>query len=94
MHQVNLADQIYQDAQCRAVEAGFTTVDDYIADMIAHDLEPSIENLDHLFTPEVIRDLDRSSAAAKAGGKTYSAEEVKEHFRKRSEAWQENHTTH
>jgi hypothetical protein len=94
MHQVHLADQLYQEAQRRATEAGFTTVDEYVADVIAQDLELCTENYDHVFTPEVIRELDRVSAAAKAGGKTYSPEEVKEHFRKRSEAWRENHTTH
>ena len=93
MHQVNIADELYKDAQRRAIEAGFTTVDEYVADVISHDLELITENADHVFTPEVIRELDRVSAAAKAGGKTYSAEEVKEHFRKRSEAWRENHTT-
>jgi hypothetical protein len=55
--------------------------------VIAHDLELSTEYFDHFFTPEVIRELDRASEAAKAGGKTYNPDEVKEHFRKRSEAW-------
>ena len=92
MHQVHLTDQLYQEAQRRAIEAGFTTVDEYVADVIAHDLELSNENCDHVFTSEVIGELDRVSAAAKAGGKTYSLEEVKEHFRKRSEAWRTNRT--
>jgi hypothetical protein len=29
MHQVQLPDQLYQEAQRRAIEAGFTTVDEY-----------------------------------------------------------------
>ena len=94
MHQVQLADQLYQEAQRRATESGFTTVDEYVADVIFQDLDLSAENFDHLFTPEVIRELDRISAAARVGGKTYNPNEVKEHFRKRSEAWQADHTTH
>jgi hypothetical protein len=55
------------------------------------DFEISTENLDHLFTPEVIRDLRRISAAVNAGGKTFSEKEVKEHFRKKSESWLKDH---
>jgi hypothetical protein len=91
MHQVQLADPLYQEARRRATEAGFATVDEYVADIIAQDLELSTENLDPVFTPEVIRDLDRVSAAAKAGGTTYSPDQIREHFRKRSEAWREDH---
>jgi hypothetical protein len=90
MHQINLADQLYQEAQRRAVEAGFTSVDEYVADVITNDLE----SFDDLFTPQVIRELDQASAAAKTGGKTYSTEEVREHFHKRSEAWRADQTTH
>ena len=93
MHQIQLADQLYEEAQRRAIEAGFTTVDEFVADIVAQELELSAENRDHVFTPEVIRELDRVSAAAKAGGKTYSADEVKEHFRTRSEAWRADQTT-
>jgi hypothetical protein len=94
MHQVNLDDHLYQQAQRWATEAGFNTVDEYVADVISNDLELSIENQDHLFTPEVISELDRISASIQAGGKTYSSDEVREHFRKRSEAWRANRTTH
>jgi hypothetical protein len=94
MHKVHLEDQLYQQAQRRAAEAGFSTVDEYVADVITHDLELIIETQDHLFTPEVINELDRISEAVKAGGKTFSPEEVREHFRKRSESWRANRTTH
>jgi hypothetical protein len=94
MHQVQLTERLYQEAQRRAIEAGFTTVDEYVADVLFHDLELSSEKLDDLFTCDVIRELDRISMAAKAGGKTYSPDELKEHFRKRSEVWQADRTSH
>lgn len=92
MHQVHLADQLYQQAQRRAIEAGFTSIDEYVADVIAQDLVLRAENLDHVFTPDVIRELDRASEVATGGGKTYSSDELKEHFRRRSEAWRANQT--
>ena len=48
-------------------------------------------NFDHLFTPQVVSELEQISAAAKAGGKTFTSEEVREHFRKKSDARRAKH---
>jgi len=49
------------------------------------------DNYDHLFTPEVIADLRSISTEIKAGGKTYTMEEVDEHFAQKRKAWLANH---
>jgi hypothetical protein len=94
MHQVQLNDQLYREAQRRASEAGYATVDDYVADVVSHDLVEDdgqdTPDLDHLFTPPVVAELEQIAARAKAGGKTYTSEEVREHFRAKSDAWREN----
>ena len=87
MPQIDLTDQIYRQAQRRASEAGFTNVEEYIADIVSQDSADDADNFDHLFTPEVVRDLERISAAAKAGGRTYTSEEVREHLQRKSEQW-------
>lgn len=87
MHQVQLNDELYKEAERRATEAGFSTVDEYIADVVSHDLHEETENLDHLFTPEVIAHPDQISAEIKAGGKTYTMDEVQEHFEKKRKEW-------
>ena len=77
MHQINLSDQLYEDVRRRSVQAGFASVEDYIADMLAEDLENETPDLAHFFTPErmaLIRDADagidagefRTSAQAEA----------------------------
>lgn len=90
MQQVQLDDRLYKEAQRRAAEARFSSVDEYVADVVNDDLiganGEETPNLDHLFTPEVIADLDRISAEIKAGGKTYSSDEVREHFAKKRAA--------
>lgn len=94
MAQVQLSDEVFKTAQRRAAEGGYPSVEAYITDVLVHDLADDADetpNLDHLFTPDVIAHLDRISADIKAGGKTYTSEEVAEHFRKKSEAWRENH---
>lgn len=91
MHQVQLSDQLYQQAQQRAAEAGFQSVDEYVAEIVESDVSASSENYDHIFTPEVLAELDQARAAVQAGGKTYSPEEVDEHFRQKSQAWREAH---
>jgi hypothetical protein len=91
MQQVQMPDQLYRVAQRRATEAGFATVEEYIADVVTQDVADDTENFDHLFTPQVVSELEQISAAAKAGGRTYTSEEVGEHFRKKSDAWRASH---
>ena len=69
----------------RAVEAGFKPVGVYIADVVSDDLTEDAENLDHLFTPGRIAHIAGVIAKVRGGGITYTAAEVREHFRKRFE---------
>jgi hypothetical protein len=62
-----------------------------IADVVAQDAADDVDNFDHLFTPGVVAEPDQISAAARAGGKTFTSEEVREHFRKKSEQWRASH---
>ena len=91
MHQVQLNEKLYKEAERRAREAGFASVDEFVADQLESDFSDEQENFDHLFTPEVIADLDRISAQVKAGGKTYTMQEVDEHFEKKRQEWLRNH---
>jgi hypothetical protein len=84
MHHIQLSDQLYQEAQRRAAEAGFGSVDEYVANVVQHDLEET-ENLDHLFTPERLAHIDRAAAQIDAG-LGIPSEQVREHFRKKREA--------
>jgi hypothetical protein len=90
MHQVNLNDQLYQDVQRRAAEAGFTNVDDYVADVLSHDLNEETPNLDHFFTPERMAQIDQSLASA-AAGNVYTSEQVDQELAKRRDEWLRQH---
>jgi hypothetical protein len=95
MPNAQVDDQVFKAAQRRAADGGYTSVEAYIADVVVHDLADDSEetaNLDHLFTPQVIAELEQISAKARAVGKTYTSEEVREHFSKKSAAWRENHS--
>lgn len=85
MRQVQLSDQLYDQAKRRAAAAGFKTVDDFVADVLADELIGDTPDLDHLFTAERLAHIDKAAAQVKAG-KTHTAAEVREHFRKRFEA--------
>jgi PHD/YefM family antitoxin component YafN of YafNO toxin-antitoxin module len=80
MHQIHLNDQLYQEAQRRASAAGFVTVDEYVADVLRHDLQEETENFDYLFTPERLAHVDRAAAQIDAG-QGIPAEQVRDHFR-------------
>jgi hypothetical protein len=86
MHQIQLSDQLFLIAQRRAAEAGFGSVDEYVADMLQHDLEDQSENFDHLFTPERLAHIDRAAAEIDAGlGLTL--EQVDAELAKRRAEW-------
>ena len=85
MQQIQLNDQLYQEAQRRAAEAGFGSVDEYVADVLQHDLQEQTENFDHLFTPERLAHIDRAAAQIDAG-QGIPSEQVREHFRQKRDA--------
>jgi PHD/YefM family antitoxin component YafN of YafNO toxin-antitoxin module len=85
MHHIQLNDQLYQEAQRRATEAGFGSVDEYFADMLQHDLEDT-ENLDHFFTPERLAHIDRSIAQIEAG-QGLTSEQAKAELARRRDEW-------
>jgi hypothetical protein len=86
MHHVQLSEQLYRLARQRASEAGFQSVDDYVAEIVESEVSAATANLDHFFTPEILAELDQIHAAVQAGAKTYTAEEVDEHFRRNASA--------
>jgi PHD/YefM family antitoxin component YafN of YafNO toxin-antitoxin module len=85
MHKVQVTDQLYQEAQRRAAEVGFVSVDEYIADVLKRDLQDDTENLDHFFTPERLAHIDRAAAQIKSG-ESFTSEQVREHFNQKREA--------
>jgi hypothetical protein len=92
MPQVQIDDEVFAAVQRRAADAGYSSVDAYVTELLVGDLSEDAlgeePDLDHRFTPEIIAHLERISAVADAGGRTYSSEEVREHFREKSQAWE------
>jgi hypothetical protein len=76
MHQVQLSDEVCERAKRRADQAGFKSVDEFIANVVLEREAEDAGNYNHRFTPKVLAELDRVSAKAKAGGRTYTQEEV------------------
>ena len=81
MHQIQLSDQLFQQAQRRAAESGFPS-----ADVVQHDLAMEVGNLDHLFTPERLAHIDRSIAQIRAG-QGLTSEQAKAELSKRRDEW-------
>lgn len=79
MAQIQMDDQVFKAAQRRAADGGYSSVDEYVADIVAHDLvednPAQTPNLDHLFTPHRLAEIDEA------------AEQVREHFKQKREAW-------
>jgi hypothetical protein len=86
MHHIQLDDHLFQVAQQRAVEAGFQSVDEYVADVLQNDLEDA-ENLDRFFTPDRLAQIDRA-AAQLAAGQGLTPEETDAELARRREEWQ------
>lgn len=85
MHRIQLEDQLYQEAQRRAAEAGFENVEAYIADVVQHDLEEA-KHVELLFTQERLAQIDRAAAQIEAG-QGLSMEQVDIELAKRRDEW-------
>lgn len=91
MQQIQLTDQLYKEAERRAREAGFASVEEFVAERLLNDFSDEEDNFDDRFTPEVLAHLDKISDEIKAGGKTYTMEEVNEHLEMKRQEWLRNH---
>ena len=90
MQQIKLDERLYKEAQRRATEAGFSSVDDYVADVVSHDLladgAGDTPNLDHLFTPERLAHIDKAAAQIK-NGQSFTAEQADAELARRRAEW-------
>lgn len=84
MHEIQLDDQLFQEAQRRAAEAGFGSVDEYVADRLRHDFDQTAD-LDHFFTSERLAHIEQAAAQVDAG-LGIPSEEVRQHFRRKRDA--------
>lgn len=89
MQQVHLNDQLYLEAKHRAQEAGFASVDQFIADVLQHDFSAAPEILDNRFTPEVNAYLNRIVADMEAG-RSLSLQDVQGNLDSARNAWRKN----
>jgi hypothetical protein len=89
MPQIQLDEGVFRAVQRRAADGGYSTVDEYIADMVVHDLVEGgageTPNLDHLFTPACLEQIDQAAAEIDAGH-SFTAPEVREHFKQKRAA--------
>ena len=86
MPQVHLNDQIYQEARRRAETGGFSSVDEYVADVLSHDFQLDDEHLDRFFTPERLALIDQAAADV-AAGNVHTMEQVRESLAQTRDAW-------
>jgi hypothetical protein len=90
MPQVQLTDRLYQEAERRARDAGFASVDEFVADQLKGNFCDEQDNFDDRFTPALLAHLDRISADMQAGKKV-SPEEVHTHLVEVQEEWRREH---
>jgi hypothetical protein len=90
MPQVQLDEQLFNAVKARAAESGYSSVDEYIADLATLDLaEPDSSgtpNLDHLFTKDRLKIIDAAAADIQKG-QSYDSEQAKEELARRREQW-------
>ncbi len=90
MPQVELDNAIFGAVQRKAVDAGYSSVDEYVADVIFQDVTEDNDGItpemDYLFTAERLRHIDEAAAEIKSGN-YFTAEQVREHFKRKRAAW-------
>jgi hypothetical protein len=88
---ISIPDDAYANLKIRAQQEGFGTPEIYMADVIVNHAAIDPVNYDHLFTPDVISELDQICAEIDAGAKMYTLDEVAEHLAENRKAWLAKH---
>ena len=90
MPQVQLDDQVFRVAQRRAADGGYSSVDEYVADVLAHDTMSDADDIDHLFTPARLAHIDAAEADIKSG-KIFTTDQADDELAKRRAEWLRTH---
>jgi hypothetical protein len=90
-HTVQISDRLFRKAVRRAQEAGFATVDEFVADRLESELsgDPKNgeqENFDQMFTPERLAHIDKAQAEISAG-KGFTRRQAEAELAKRRAQW-------
>lgn len=95
MHEIHiqLTEHVYNQAKRRAVEAGFSSLDEYILDVVKEDAAQQAQNFDDRFTPKVVAHLNRIQEKIKAGAKTFSEEELDGYLQQKAQEWRKSQTS-
>lgn len=87
MPNIQLTERLYSEVERRARQAGFSSVDEFVAERRESDFLDVTENLDERFRPEILDHLDRISGDMKAG-QSVSMDEVEQHLAEVRKSWQ------
>lgn len=88
--QFQLDDKHYEKALQRASAAGFESIEEYVADVVASELEEAPEDLGHLFTPARLALIQAALDEVRAGGRTYTIEETTLYLAEQRAEWLKN----
>jgi hypothetical protein len=89
MHQVQLSEQVYKEAERRALDAGYPSVDDYVAEVVSQGFLDDAD-VDLLFTPERLAHIDRATAEIE-NGDFFTPKQAEAELAKRRSQWLQNH---
>jgi hypothetical protein len=83
MPTVQLNDQVFKVVQQRASDAGYSSVDAYVADVL---VGTDSENIDRLFTPARLAHIDKADADIQSGN-GYTTEQAENELAQRRGKW-------
>jgi len=89
MYDVRIPERLYEKAT-QAAQANHVSLEEFVAEAVQLHLQADPGNHDHLFTPEIIAELDAAAAEVRTG-KGLTGEQVDKHLAENKAKWLANH---
>ncbi len=87
---IEIPEEAYLAVQQQALNGGFETTERYISDIVVSTAMHDSENFDHIFTADIIADLNTISRGIEAGEKTFTMDEVHDRLAETRRKWLAN----
>lgn len=91
MYEVRIPDHVYQQVS-QAARDQHVSLEEFVTEALQLHLQDDAEDYNHLFTPEVIAQLDAAAADVRAG-KSFTGKEVDEFLAENRKEWLEKHAS-